>query len=80
MGTKMKKRITLSILILSLVVFSIPNSLHIIFAFSNTSYSSQPTIFALVPHSPITVVDDGDFSAYGFPGTGEEINPYIIEE
>ena len=34
---------------------------------------------SLVPHEPITIINDGNFSDYGFQGTGEEANPYIIE-
>ena len=34
---------------------------------------------SLTPHEPIEIINDGNFSDYGFLGTGEEIDPYIIE-
>ncbi|MFQ6125593.1 MAG: right-handed parallel beta-helix repeat-containing protein [Candidatus Heimdallarchaeota archaeon] len=31
------------------------------------------------PHEPIQITNNADFAAFGFPGTGTEENPYLIE-
>ncbi len=32
----------------------------------------------LVPHSPIVIIEDGNFSDYDFPGNGTPANPFVI--
>lgn len=39
----------------------------------------KPVSLDLTPHDSIDINSDGDFISSGFPGTGTEINPYIIE-
>ena len=39
--------------------------------------SLQPT--NLTPHDPIRIFNDGNFSDYGFPGSGTEEDPYVLE-
>ena len=35
--------------------------------------------FALTPHGPISIVGDGGFASYSFPGSGLESDPYLID-
>ncbi|GAG81070.1 unnamed protein product, partial [marine sediment metagenome] len=37
----------------------------------------RPTSLELTPHDPIEITSDSDFEV--FPGTGTEIDPYLIE-
>ncbi len=39
----------------------------------------NPISFDLTPHSAIWIDSDSDFITYSFPGSGTEIDPYIIE-
>jgi hypothetical protein len=42
--------------------------------------SSRIADLSLVPHESIHISNDGNFSDYGFDGTGDESTPYIIED
>ncbi len=42
-------------------------------------YPDSNLISAYVPHDPIQISNNGNFTDYGFGGSGTEIDPYIIE-
>lgn len=48
---------------------------------SNFSNNMEENLISLgyTPHVPIEIDSDSDFSSYGFPGAGSEVDPYIIE-
>ncbi|MBD3158724.1 MAG: hypothetical protein GF309_08055 [Candidatus Lokiarchaeota archaeon] len=39
----------------------------------------EPAATGYTNHGPITIIDDANFTDYGFPGNGSQSNPYIIE-
>ena len=41
--------------------------------------SSTIVDLSLVTHEPIIIINDANFSDYGFPGSGTETHPYIID-
>ncbi len=45
----------------------------------NVSYDS-PSYSSLIPHDPIEITSDGNFTDYGFLGLGTIEDPYLIEE
>ena len=43
-------------------------------------YDINPDVIsALTPHERIEIICDANFTDYGFPGSGTEIDPYVIE-
>lgn len=40
---------------------------------------ASPRLSSLVPHSPISISGNAGFAALGFPGSGSQQSPYIIE-
>lgn len=39
----------------------------------------QHTVSAYTPHDPITITSDADFASQGWPGSGTQNDPYVIE-
>ncbi|MFX0196103.1 MAG: NosD domain-containing protein [Candidatus Hodarchaeota archaeon] len=56
--------------------------IHQSFEAETCSHLHIPTVLAsqqYVIHEPITITNNADFTAYGFPGDGSSSNPYVIE-
>ena len=60
---------------LSIVVF-LSVSVLLMFNLYNSSILVNAT---LIPHESISITEDAGFDTYGFPGTGDSSDPYIIE-
>ena len=89
----MKRKLIFGIFIISIVFYLLSNKTQAIAASLNfeeqgressicslSTTSSKLVDLSLVPHEPIEILNDGNFTDYGFPGTGDEYSPYIIEE
>ncbi len=58
----------------------------VLFALSTVSCSSAPLVVAssvhmsgLLPHGPISIDNEADFTSQGWPGSGTPGNPFRIE-
>ncbi|MCG3216346.1 MAG: right-handed parallel beta-helix repeat-containing protein [Candidatus Heimdallarchaeota archaeon] len=88
----MKKKLILGIFVIGIVFCSLLiKTQAITVSFNIEDQSTESSIFSLsptsprlldlslTPHEPIEITNDGNFTDYGFQGTGEETDPYIIE-
>ncbi len=66
-----RRLLCVSILIIGISTFSIMRANATTVSYNPPSYSS------LTPHAPISITSDSDFEV--FPGSGTEVDPYIIE-
>ncbi len=65
-------------LCVSILIFGISIFFSMRVNATTVSYDS-PSYYSLIPHDPISVTSDSNFTDYGFPGTGTELDPYVIE-
>jgi parallel beta-helix repeat protein len=70
----------ISFLISFAFLLSICNGFQLqLFASNQTIKPDSNKISAYVSHDPILISNNGNFTDYGFAGSGTEISPYIIE-
>ncbi len=69
----MKKKTTIILLILALSIYA--SNINVQITAEENDY--RPNSLELTPHDPIEITSDSDFEV--FPGTGTEIDPYVIE-
>ncbi|MBA7527909.1 hypothetical protein ES705_20089 [subsurface metagenome] len=69
----MRKKIIVILLILALSIYT----LNINVQSAVKENDNRPTSLELTPHDPIEITSDSDFEV--FPGTGTEVDPYLIE-
>ncbi len=69
----MKKRAILILLILTLSIYSLNIDMQI----TAEENSCRPTSLGLTPHPPIVIFNDHGLEF--FPGSGTEVDPYVIE-
>ncbi len=73
------RRTILGIIVSILLVFTInQSSINITLSITDDQIRN-PSLLALTPHEAIEIISDDNFTDYGFPGTGIETDPYIIE-
>lgn len=75
----MKKNLIIFINILVIIVSSFTTMSYSRDSFRNESILSEQMYLSYIPHEPISIVNDGNFTDYGFQGTGTEEDPFIIE-
>jgi len=71
----MKKKTTLLLFILILSIYTL--NINVQSSIEENDY--QPASLELTPHDSISILNDSAFSSYGFPGSGTEEDPYVIE-
>ncbi len=69
----MKKKTIIILLILTLAIYA--SNINVQITAEENDY--RPTSLELSPHGPIEITSDSDFEV--FPGTGTEVDPYVIE-
>ncbi len=79
----MRKKILIPCLIIVLMLFfSVSNKNSVLNVNSESKESNfeiQNSQLQYVEHAPISIQNDSAFVSYGFPGTGNSSDPYIIE-
>ena len=71
----MRKKTTIVLLILILSIYALNINVQITAEENNYRTIS----LELTPHDPISITSDGNFTNYGFLGTGTVEDPYVIE-
>ena len=71
----MRKKTTLFLLILTLSIYA--SNINVQISAEENNY--RPSSLELTPHESIEITSDGNFTDYGFPGTGTVEDPYVIE-
>jgi len=85
-----RSRVSWGALLLSLLVFLLALPLNSTTAANLNEMTHQPTTVspenerrgmsvAGTPHDPIVIDEDSDFNNQGWPGSGTEESPYVIE-
>ncbi len=69
----MRKKTIIILLILTLTIYAL--NINVQSVVEENDY--RPNSLELIPHDPIEITSDSDFEV--FPGTGTEIDPYVIE-
>jgi len=75
----MKKKIVLGIMVIGAILSTSAFKIQPIIASNYTYQLTNPAIRSLVPRDPIVIVNDDNFTDYGFLGSGSSGEPYIIE-
>ncbi|MCG3256125.1 MAG: right-handed parallel beta-helix repeat-containing protein, partial [Candidatus Heimdallarchaeota archaeon] len=75
----MKKKLVLGIIVIVVILSTSIFRIQPIFASNYTYQLTNPAIRSLVPLDPIVIVNDDNFTDYGFLGSGTSEEPYLIE-
>ncbi len=76
---KLKKINLISFCIIGFVALSLTINIPTTISFNDENHLTISPILTLTPHEPIEILNDDNFTDYGFPGSGTSIAPYIIE-
>ncbi|MFW9851981.1 MAG: nitrous oxide reductase family maturation protein NosD [Candidatus Thorarchaeota archaeon] len=76
----MNKKSTTGILTIIIVFLSLSIKTNATISLNMEEQITNSISLALVPHEPIEILNDGNFTDYGFDGTGTSGDPYIIED
>ena len=63
-----------------MIIFSLNIKTPTTTSFNNENQIKELKVLTLITHDPIEILNDGNFSDYGFDGFGNETHPYVIEE
>jgi len=75
----MKKNLVTFIVLSVIIVSSFTSQSYTGDSFLNENNLSKQIYLNYLPHEPISIVNDENFTDYGFQGTGTEEDPFIIE-
>lgn len=75
----MKKKFTLGLFTIGIIISSLSVNTTTTLSFVKKNQIADSLILNLVPHGPIIITHDDNFTDYGFSGIGTANNPYIIE-
>ena len=76
----MKKNLIFMIVVFSLIITAgIIKTEASSFSKAEDKSHKEYSLSSYIPHEPITIINDENFTDYGFPGLGTEEDPYIIE-
>jgi parallel beta-helix repeat protein len=76
----MKKKLTIGMLTITIIILSSSFKTNAINSYGIDKQVTNSISLALVPHEPIEILNDGNFTDYGFSGSGISGDPYIIED
>ncbi|MHA1592658.1 MAG: hypothetical protein ACTSUP_09320, partial [Candidatus Heimdallarchaeaceae archaeon] len=76
----MSRRKIIVITVTTLIIFSLNMSTTVSMSTVGDYKISKPFNLALTLHGPIEIITDDNFTDYGFPGSGTDVDPYIIQE
>ena len=76
---KSKKLVIFLIFLISSLFFCITDSNPSLVADGNITSEDKEYTLNYTPHAPIEITSDDNFTDYGFPGEGTDINPFRIE-
>ena len=76
----MSRRKIIVITVTTLIIFSLNMSTTVSMSTVDDYKISKPFNLALTLHGPIEIITDDNFTDYGFPGSGTDVDPYIIQE
>ena len=76
---KLNNRLFVILFVSLFTVSSITLYSSVILAYNNEDSHNKSSLSALTPHERIIISNDGNFTDYGFSGTGSSSSPYIIE-
>ena len=76
----MKRKLIITIIICSFIILAGAIRTQVGISYIGEEKSTKRNLIsAYTPHESIEITNDGNFTDYGFPGTGEETDPFIIE-
>ncbi len=75
----MNKKIPIGMVIIGIIILSLSFKTNAVTSFNTEKQVINSISLALAPHEPIEIFNDGNFSDYGFSGSGISGDPFIID-